>query len=66
MGDIGPAGSPGYNGTQGLPGPGASSCVYNIASSPGMVAGSPARQEVQVTEANVSYRSALYWIQKKE
>ena len=74
-GPAGPAGLPGllglpgpsgYNGTQGPPGPGANSCVYKMESSPGMRAGSAARQEVQVTEPNVSHRLALFWVQKEE
>ena len=64
-GPAGPSGMPGllglrgpsgYNGIQGPPGPGANSCVYKMESSPGMVADLAARQEVQVTEPNVSYR----------
>ncbi|CAH3044136.1 unnamed protein product [Pocillopora meandrina] len=51
-GTQGPRGPSGYNGTQGLPGPGVSSCVYKIASSPGMSPGSAARQEVKMKEPN--------------
>ena len=53
-GTQGPRGPSGYNGTQGLPGPGVSSCVYKIATSPGMRVGLAARQEVEMKEPNVS------------
>ena len=74
-GPVGPAGLPGllglrgpsgYNGIQGPSTPGANSCVYTMESSPGMVAGSAAIQEVQVTEPNVSYRLSLFRVQKEE
>ena len=75
QGPAGPSGEPGvqglrgpsgHNGTQGPPGPGASSCAFKTLSSSGMTADPAATQEVQVTEPNVGYRSALYWVQKKE
>ena len=62
----GPRGPSGYNGTQGPPGPGPSSCAFKTLSSSGMTADPAARQEVQIKEPNVGYRSAFYWVQKKE
>ena len=62
----GPRGPSGYNGTQGPPGPGPSSCAFKTLSSSGMTAASFVIQAVQVKEPNVSYRSACYWVQKKE
>ena len=62
----GPRGPSGYNGTQGPPGPGPSSCAFKTLSSSGMTAASFVTQAVQVKEPNISYRSACYWVQKKE